>query len=147
MKTVYLFDATGAYIGTYDAQESPLEPGVFITPVFSTSSVPPEVLPNQVAVFNGNSWTVQQIPEPEPEMEPPVPPISVTPWQIRKALLAIGLLDTVEAEVAASGRVTQLGWQYATEFVRTNPLVAELGENLGKSEAELDAIFTLAKSL
>lgn len=147
MKTVYLFDATGAYIGTYDAQESPLEPGVFITPVLSTSSAPPEVLPNQVAVFNGSSWAVQQIPEPEPEIAPPVPPISVTPWQIRKALLAVGLLDTVEAEVAVSGRVTQLGWQYATEFVRTNPLVEELGESLGKSEAELDAIFTLAKSL
>lgn len=39
MKTVHLYDpATGEYGGIYDAQESPLEPGVFLTPDASLST-------------------------------------------------------------------------------------------------------------
>ena len=38
-------------------------------------------------------------------------------------------------------------WQYATEFVRTDPLVESLGLALGKSAQELDSVFTLAQTL
>lgn len=42
MKTFHLYDPeTGAYRGTYDAQESPLEPGVYIAPNDSTEDAPP----------------------------------------------------------------------------------------------------------
>jgi hypothetical protein len=58
-KTVYLFDpATFAFAGTYQAQESPLELGVFIEPVHSTDIEPPAVDADQVAVWNG-AWSVQ----------------------------------------------------------------------------------------
>ncbi len=58
-KTVFLFDsATGAYSGTYAAQESPLEPGVFIQPVHSTAIQPPVAGTNQVAVFASDVWSV-----------------------------------------------------------------------------------------
>lgn len=70
-----------------------------------------------------------------------------TPWQISKALLAVGLLDDIEAAVAAADRVVQLGWARAQEFKRLDPLLVGLGQAIGKTEAELDSIFELAMSL
>lgn len=60
MKTVYLYDAvTGAYAGVYEAQESPLEPGVFIEPTCSTSIAPPIAGENQIAIFTNTTWTIE----------------------------------------------------------------------------------------
>lgn len=81
------------------------------------------------------------------DLAPPAPPISVTPWQIRKALNAVGLRASVEAAVAAADQTTQDAWQYATEFRRDNPLVNGVALALGKTEAELDAVFNLAVTL
>lgn len=62
MKTVYLYDLfTGELNGTYKAQESPLEPGVFITPSASTDLAPPDVLESHARCFIGGSW--QQVPD------------------------------------------------------------------------------------
>lgn len=59
-KTVYIFDTiTGAYDHTYNAQESPLEPGVFLEPVCSTATSPPIVAANQVAIFANGAWSLQ----------------------------------------------------------------------------------------
>ena len=60
MKTVYLYDAvSGEYKGTYEAQESPLEPGTFIEPVHSTEIAPPAPGANEVAVYASGSWGLQ----------------------------------------------------------------------------------------
>lgn len=83
----------------------------------------------------------------EPDLAPPTPVISVSPWQIRKALNQLELRDAVEQAVAAGDWTTQDAWQYATEFVRTDPLVVAIGYGLGKSDAELDALFELAAAL
>lgn len=72
----------------------------------------------------------------------------VTPWQIRKALNQLSLRDSVEQAISLSDdHNLKDAWQYATEFVRNDPLVISLGVALGKSDAELDALFELAKSL
>lgn len=72
----------------------------------------------------------------------------VTPWQIRKALNQLSLRDSVEQAISLSNdHNLKDAWQYATEFVRNDPLVISLGVALGKSDAELDALFELAKSL
>jgi hypothetical protein len=65
-KTVYLYDPiTLAPIAAYDAQESPLEPGVFITPVYSVDTPPPVAGPNQRIFFDGVSgWVVKDLPVP-----------------------------------------------------------------------------------
>ena len=58
MKTVYLFDAiTGLITGEWQAQESPLEKGVFITPVYSTDKEPPTEN-KKIAKFDGENWTL-----------------------------------------------------------------------------------------
>jgi hypothetical protein len=64
-KTVYLFDQiTGALTGTYNAEQSPLEPeirddsgkviraAVYIMPEFSTAKIPPAAGKNQIPVFS-----------------------------------------------------------------------------------------------
>ena len=80
----------------------------------------------------------------------PITPLSipaVSPWQIRKALNQAGLRAAVEAAVAQGSQEVKDGWEVATEFRRTDPLVEQLGAALGKTAAELDAIFQLAATL
>lgn len=70
-KTVYLFDESGDLIGIYQAQESPLEPGIFITPTASTDIEPPTFTENQTCKFIEGSWVVADVPKVIPE--PPSP--------------------------------------------------------------------------
>lgn len=74
-------------------------------------------------------------------------PVDVSPWQIRKALNRLGLRDAVESAVDSADLTTQDAWAYATEFVRSDPLVTALGHALGKTDEELDGLFALAASL
>jgi hypothetical protein len=55
MKTVYLYKADGLFTGTYDAQENPEEPGVFITPSLSTDLVP-TIMANTYPKFINGVW-------------------------------------------------------------------------------------------
>ena len=77
----------------------------------------------------------------------PSPVLTCTPWQIRKALNQTGLRDAVESAVAVAEQTTKDGWEFATEFRRDDPLLVSMGTALGKTEAELDALFALARSL
>jgi len=70
-KTVFLFDEYGKFNGEYTAQESPREPGIFITPIRSTEIAPPSVLVTQFAQWNGVSWDVIDIPVPDPHVPTP----------------------------------------------------------------------------
>lgn len=58
-KTVYLFDqVTDESLGTFEAPASPLEPGKYFEPVYSTPNAPPALAINQVAVFANGAWSV-----------------------------------------------------------------------------------------
>jgi hypothetical protein len=59
-KTIYLFDeTTGEYLSEGVAHESPLEPGVFHTPIFSTDTPPPLASADERAVFESGVWVVK----------------------------------------------------------------------------------------
>lgn len=64
-KTVYLFDGAGKFTGQYEAQESPLEPGVFIAPSISTEVAPPQLQAGEHAQWDGAAWVVHA-PVPSP---------------------------------------------------------------------------------
>lgn len=67
MTTIYhLHPATGVFLGVGQADESPLEPGVFLLPAHSTAIEPPTFGEGQRAVFDGAAWNVEAIPAPLP---------------------------------------------------------------------------------
>lgn len=58
MKTVYAYSGeTGEFIGFTQAQESPLEPGVFAYPPNSTDVCPPDVQTGYARVFKNGEWS------------------------------------------------------------------------------------------
>jgi hypothetical protein len=46
------------YLGSSDADPSPLEPGVFLIPAYSTDIEPPTCESNQIQIFNETSWDI-----------------------------------------------------------------------------------------
>jgi len=69
-KTVYLFDETTTELtGIYEAHESPMEEGVFHTPVFSTDIVPPQLNEGDRLFFKNGEWSIVSKP-----VEQEVPP-------------------------------------------------------------------------
>lgn len=77
-------EGTGIYLGSEEADESPLEPGIFHLPAYSTAIAPPSEQAGFVRVWNGNVWQQVAIPTaPEP---PPITEDQVR--AIRNGLLA-----------------------------------------------------------
>ena len=76
----------------------------------------------------------------------------VTMRQARRALLDAGLLDQVDAAIAAIADATErrqaeIDWEYATTVERLWPWVQTMGAALGLSAEALDALFELAATL
>ena len=61
---------TGAYLGRGTADESPLEPGVWLIPAYATEVEPPAAPNGECAVWAGDAWEVRQIPEADPAPTP-----------------------------------------------------------------------------
>jgi hypothetical protein len=74
MKQVIQLDAAGYFDGFATADESPLEPGVYLIPGGCIEAATPDVPEGQRAKWNG-AWVFEDIPQPEPTPEPePVEP-------------------------------------------------------------------------
>ena len=76
----------------------------------------------------------------------------VTMRQARRALLDAGLLDQVDAAIAAIADATErrqaeIDWEYATTVERLWPWVQTLGAALGLTAEVLDALFEQAATL
>lgn len=69
----------GFYYGPSEADESPLEPGVWLIPANATTIEPPPFVEGKTIHFTGGGWAYRDIPvpvpEPEPEPAPPAPPL------------------------------------------------------------------------
>lgn len=90
---------------------------------------------------------------PEPADPLPVPVItSVTMRQARLALLGAGLLDDVDAAIAAITDPTQrkaaeIEWEYAQTVDRDSSFTQQLAAGLGLTAEQLDVLFTQAAAL
>lgn len=75
MDIFHFHPETGALVGTGVADESPLEPGVFLLPANATFTPPPAVPPGQRAIFDPafGVWELEAIPQPPEPPEPPAP--------------------------------------------------------------------------
>jgi hypothetical protein len=77
--------------------------------------------------------------------EPPPPPVpDLTPLQLRQGLLAAGMLDDVEALIAAGPVDLRLAYQHASAFERSHPMIAALAAQIGLSDAAVDHLFRAA---
>lgn len=86
-----------------------------------------------------------------PEPAPPQVPQSVTMRQARLALLGAGLLDGVDAAIAAlpspQKEAAKIEWGYSQEVQRHNGFVSVLAPLLSLTEAQIDALFIGAAKL
>lgn len=150
-KIVSQLDANGYFVAPVVADESPLEPGVFLLPGGAVDVAPPAIPDGMLARWVGQ-WVFESLPEPEPappEEPPAINPIpqSVTRRQALLALLAADLLDDVEAIMAAAPRAVQIAWDASSVFERDNPLIASMAEQLDLSDEDVDALFVQASTL
>jgi hypothetical protein len=76
-----------------------------------------------------------------------IPPAPVTPRQIRLALSQLGLRQAVEDFVNTQDITVKDSWEYSTQFERNHPLILGAAEALEKTEADIDALFALARSI
>ncbi len=67
---IYKYDETGRFTNESTADESPLEPGVFLIPAQSTTVAPPEVSEGFEAICDGKEWTIQAVQKKPLEDEP-----------------------------------------------------------------------------
>jgi hypothetical protein len=100
----------------------------------------------------GWGWDGSGFVEPPAQPQPePLPPASVTMRQARLALLAYGILGSVDAAIDAMPEPdkseARIEWDYSNEVQRHNGFVAQLGPVLGLTEAQLDNLFALAATL
>ena len=78
---VYNYDPiTKEFVSIGYAQESPLEPGVFLIPAYATETPPPNIPLGKVAIWDisTSTWNLNDVITPEPEPEPEPEPLT---WQ------------------------------------------------------------------
>ena len=135
--------ATYDHYGWYAADQFPTR-AASVAPVnISLTETTGELRAN----WTGYEWV--ELPYAAPVITEPVilVPQVVSRAQFILALLQIDLLDEVEAAIAAADRATQINYEERLEFERSFPLIATMAAVLGKTDAEVDALFVLAATL
>jgi hypothetical protein len=94
--------------------------------------------------LEGGVWVIRTV---DPSTLPPPVPSSITPRQCRLILAQQGMLSTVEATIAQMDEATRITWEYALEFKRYDPLLIDLGVDLGLTSAQIDRFFIAAAQL
>lgn len=73
-------------------------------------------------------------------------PSQITPRQLRLQLLALGLLDDVEA-LCANDRSMSIWFEYSIDFQRNHKMLTEMATQLGMSEEDIDTFFIEASKI
>ena len=74
-----------------------------------------------------------------------IEPVSAAQFQL--ALLDLGLLDEIENYIATYGdRAMQLDWAKRQVYERDHYRIEQMRQLLGKTQAEVDAVFALART-
>ncbi|MFN7155089.1 MAG: hypothetical protein ACK4OE_15500 [Acidovorax sp.] len=79
-------------------------------------------------------------------------PVKVTRRQARRALVLAGLFDLVQPAIDAIAdplerQLAQIDWDDSQEFARNWPLLLQIGQGLGLSDADMDELFIGAAAM
>lgn len=158
-KVVSQCDERGYFVGQTLADESPLEPGVFLIPRLAVDAPPPEVPEGHLAGWNGTNWFFEKAPpatdgaesEPPAEETPSVPSV-VTRAQGKAALIQSGYWQAVLDYVAAiddpvQRALTEVALNDTQTWQRSSPFLTSVAQALGLSGEQLDDLFLIAASI
>lgn len=150
MQIYHYSPSNGAFLGSGIADESPLEPGVYLIPAYSTEISPPVPGEGQYASWNGESWEIKAEEQPDPETVTTVP-VSVTPRQGLIMLSRAGILSDVNAAIAAiegqAGEEARIDFERANEWRRDWPLINNLAAGMGLTSQQIDELFIAAAEI
>ena len=126
---VYSYNDKMEYIGTETCQKDPVRSekekrDVWLLPANSTFTAPPEFDPEtQKAVWNGEAWHVEALPQPEPVVPP-------TPAQQRENAYNTQAVIAWEGSMITVTEASQKWQYYAAEgnTVKTDALTALIAE-------------------
>lgn len=94
MKIHHYHPETLEYVGESEADESPLEPGVFLIPAHATELAPPKAQAGKVRAFEAGAWVQRVIPV------PPAPP-EPTPAELKEIANAPVKAKLMEIDLAS----------------------------------------------
>ena len=154
MKTVSQLDANGFFVGTTEADESPLEPGEYLIPGGCIDEPAPTIPEGHRARW-AEGWVFEEIHVPEVLPEAAAAPLGatqqVTMRQARLALLDAGLLGDVLPAIDAlpepDRSVAKIEWEYSSHVHRHQAFVQSIGVALGLGGDQLDELFVKAAAL
>ena len=113
--------------------------------------VPPADVPDGMIIVSRRYERVDGVVTEILELAPAsiVVPASVTPRQLRLALHFAGKLAQVEAFVAGGQAPPEavISWEYATEFLRSDPMLGQFAAMLGMTGEEVDGLFIAAAQI
>jgi hypothetical protein len=119
MKQVVQLDAAGYFVGITVADESPLEPGIFILPGGAVDAKVPNVPQGKRAKWEG-SWVFEDIPQSTPESEPePLTPEQQDAFISQQRQLAYQTESDPLFFKAQRGEATMEEWQAKVAEIKT----------------------------
>lgn len=83
----------------------------------------------------------------DPDPAPPFAPVEATPRQLRLAMVQSGVYDQVVAMAAQLQQSAQVEFEYASVYHRAHPMWDAAAAALGKTPADVDALFAMAVTL
>lgn len=93
----------------------------------------------------GQEFLADDSPELLAYLAPALPPL--TPRQVRLVLNANNLRSAVEAAVAASDQNTKDMWEFSSIFLRSDPVLVAMAEQIGITSEQLDQMFIAGSNL